>query len=92
MFAFRLGIESAAIKWLADISDGDARTALSNLQLILSYFDKNSSKIVTVEDIEDKLKVSQENSTFQHGSQLTTSFRYRGPIFYMTKLEKNTIT
>lgn len=89
MFAFRLGIESAAIKWIADISDGDARTALSNLQLILSYFDKNSSKIVTAEDIEDKLKVSQFSF---HVSQLTTSFHYRGLIFYMTRLEKNTIT
>ncbi|XP_050306815.1 ATPase WRNIP1-like isoform X2 [Anthonomus grandis grandis] len=51
-----LAIESKALKWMADISDGDARTALSNMQLILQYFDKNSNKIVNVADIEEKLK------------------------------------
>ncbi|CAG9767515.1 unnamed protein product [Ceutorhynchus assimilis] len=51
-----LAIKRSALKWMADISDGDARTALGNLQLVLTYFDKNSNKTVTVEDIEEKLK------------------------------------
>ncbi|XP_076270476.1 ATPase WRNIP1-like [Rhynchophorus ferrugineus] len=51
-----LAIETKALKWLADISDGDARDALSNLQLILNYFHDNENKIITVKDVEDKLK------------------------------------
>lgn len=51
-----LAIENTALRWIADISDGDARAALSNLQLVLHYFDKSSNKIITIKDVEDKLK------------------------------------
>ncbi|XP_030755186.1 ATPase WRNIP1-like [Sitophilus oryzae] len=51
-----LTIEYKALKWLADISDGDARDALSNLQLVINYFNEHPDKIVTVKDVEDKLK------------------------------------
>ncbi|KAJ8982030.1 hypothetical protein NQ317_007740 [Molorchus minor] len=52
-----VAIESTALQWLADISDGDARIALTNLQLVLQN-SNNNGKIITVEDIKDGIKKS----------------------------------
>jgi replication-associated recombination protein RarA len=41
---------------LADISDGDARIALGNLQLVMQY-NEDKSKIITINDIKEKIKV-----------------------------------
>ncbi|XP_074030809.1 ATPase WRNIP1 [Leptinotarsa decemlineata] len=49
-------IQSSALQWLADISDGDARIALNNLQLILQHADKG--KLLKVDDIKENLKKS----------------------------------
>lgn len=51
-----MSIEGSALQWLADISDGDARIALGNLQLVLQY-NENSKKVITIEDIKEKIKV-----------------------------------
>lgn len=47
------------MQWLADMSDGDARIALGNLELVVQHM-KNSStkKIIETEDIKDGIKVS----------------------------------
>ncbi|KAJ8934643.1 hypothetical protein NQ314_013242 [Rhamnusium bicolor] len=52
-----VAIESSALKWLADISDGDARIALGNLQLVIQH-SNNNGKIINVEDIKDGIKKS----------------------------------
>ncbi|KAJ8961241.1 hypothetical protein NQ318_008924 [Aromia moschata] len=52
-----VAIESSALKWLADISDGDARIALTNLQLVLQN-SNNDGKIITIEDIKNGIKKS----------------------------------
>ncbi|KAF5303072.1 hypothetical protein FQR65_LT08401 [Abscondita terminalis] len=52
-----LGIDKSAITWLADISGGDARIALSNLQLVLQY-NKNKNAIIKVDDIKDGIQKS----------------------------------
>ncbi|XP_060517240.1 ATPase WRNIP1-like isoform X2 [Cylas formicarius] len=51
-------IELKALKWLADISDGDARIALGNLQLTLQHCSSTKDKIITTEDIENQIKKS----------------------------------
>ncbi|EFA03020.2 ATPase WRNIP1 [Tribolium castaneum] len=50
-------VQADALKWLADISDGDARIALGNLQLVLQY-NEDKNKVVTIEDIKEKIKKS----------------------------------
>lgn len=45
-----------AITWLADTSDGDARIALSNLQLVIQH-NSEKDKLLTIEDIKDGIKV-----------------------------------
>ncbi|KAF2903706.1 hypothetical protein ILUMI_02463 [Ignelater luminosus] len=52
-----LGIQKSAITWLADTSDGDARIALSNLQLVLQH-NSEKNKLLTVDDIKDGIKKS----------------------------------
>lgn len=49
-------IEGPALQWLADISDGDARIALGNLQLVLQY-NESSNTLITIDDIKEKIKV-----------------------------------
>lgn len=51
-----IAIHDAALSWLADISDGDARIALSNLQIILQSNDSPKT-VITIKDIEEKIKV-----------------------------------
>ncbi|XP_017775448.1 PREDICTED: ATPase WRNIP1-like [Nicrophorus vespilloides] len=53
-----LTIELDALNWIADTSDGDARIALSNLQLLLQQNDLDKNKLITVEDIKDGIKKS----------------------------------
>ena len=55
-----IAVQADALKWLADISDGDARIALGNLQLVLQ-FHETKSKVVTIEDIKEKIKVLKQN-------------------------------
>ncbi|XP_066261633.1 ATPase WRNIP1-like isoform X2 [Euwallacea similis] len=52
----RLAIQENALKWIAEVSDGDARSALNNLELIMNYYHKIPGHVVTIKDIEDKLK------------------------------------
>ncbi|XP_066147383.1 ATPase WRNIP1-like [Euwallacea fornicatus] len=52
----RLTIQENALKWIAEVSDGDARSALNNLELIMNYYHKIPDHVVTISDIEDKLK------------------------------------
>lgn len=54
-----MAIEDTALKWIADISDGDARTALNNLQLVISYFHQMPTKIIKTADVENNLKNNQ---------------------------------
>lgn len=54
-----MAIENTALKWIADISDGDARTALNNLQLVISYFHQMPTKIIKIADVESNLKNNQ---------------------------------
>ncbi|XP_028130501.2 ATPase WRNIP1-like [Diabrotica virgifera virgifera] len=49
-------IEDEALKWLADVSDGDARIALNNLQLVIQH--NENGKVITVGDIKEGLKKS----------------------------------
>lgn len=50
------GIESKALTWLADISDGDARIALGNLELVVQHkYDANT--VISVDDIKEEIKV-----------------------------------
>ncbi|RZC38371.1 ATPase WRNIP1-like, partial [Asbolus verrucosus] len=53
---FNINIDDA-LKWLADISDGDARIALGNLQIALQY-NEDKKKLITIEDIKEKIKKS----------------------------------
>ncbi|CAH1998652.1 unnamed protein product [Acanthoscelides obtectus] len=50
-------IQQDALKWLADISDGDARIALTNLQLVVQD-SHNKNKSISVKDIEEGIKKS----------------------------------
>lgn len=52
-----MSIEKSALQWLADISDGDARIALTNLQLILQH-NSESNTLITVDDIKEGMKKS----------------------------------
>jgi putative ATPase len=52
-----IAVDDDALKWLADISDGDARIALGNLQLVVQY-NEDKSKIITINDIKEKIKKS----------------------------------
>lgn len=56
MFFYRLAIQKSAVVWLADTSDGDARIALSNLQMVLQH-NSEQHKLLTVDDIKDGIKV-----------------------------------
>nr|CAI5824064.1 unnamed protein product [Callosobruchus analis] len=50
-------IEQEALKWLADVSDGDARIALTNLQLVVQ--DSHSKKkSISMKDIQEGIKKS----------------------------------
>ncbi|GLV41533.1 hypothetical protein CBL_06762 [Carabus blaptoides fortunei] len=53
----RLSIEKSALTWLADTSDGDARIALTNLQLVLQH-NTESNCLLSVEDIKEGIKKS----------------------------------
>lgn len=59
-FVFSLAIESTALQWLADISDGDARIALGNLQMVIQDKTGKDGKVVTVDDIKEGVKVIDE--------------------------------
>lgn len=52
----RLSIEKSALVWLADTCDGDARIALTNLQLVLQH-NTEKNTLLSVEDIKDGIKV-----------------------------------
>uniref|UniRef100_A0A1Y1KPP1 AAA+ ATPase domain-containing protein n=1 Tax=Photinus pyralis TaxID=7054 RepID=A0A1Y1KPP1_PHOPY len=52
-----INIEKSALEWLADTSDGDARIALSNLQLVLQH-NTDENVLVTVDMIKDGIKKS----------------------------------
>lgn len=51
----QLGIEKTALKWLADTSDGDARIALGNLQLVLQH-NNNHEGLISLDDIKEGVK------------------------------------
>ncbi|KAI4464658.1 werner helicase-interacting protein 1 family member [Holotrichia oblita] len=55
---FGLAIKKSALQWLADVSDGDARIALSNLQLVVQHNTLDTDKIIAVEDIQEGIKKS----------------------------------
>lgn len=57
-----LAIENTALQWLADISDGDARIALSNLQLVIQDSLNEMGKTITVSDIKEGLKVFKKDN------------------------------
>lgn len=54
---FRMTIESTALQWLADISDGDARIALGNLQIVIQDNSDKKGKIISIGDIKEGVKV-----------------------------------
>lgn len=60
----RLIIELQTLNWLAEICDGDARVALSSLQLSIQAkdpgdeFETSGPTVVSLEDIKDGIKVS----------------------------------
>lgn len=53
---FSTAIDSEAITWLAEISDGDARIALGNLELVLQHKGIENT-LITIEDIKEEIKV-----------------------------------
>ncbi|GJQ85608.1 hypothetical protein Trydic_g20158 [Trypoxylus dichotomus] len=55
---FGIAIKKSALRWLADVSDGDARIALSNLQLVLQHNTSEVDKVISIEDIQDGIKKS----------------------------------
>lgn len=63
-----LSIEKEALTWLADTSDGDARIALGNLELVLQHVKNNSesciNNVINIDHIKEGIKVSvyTENS------------------------------
>ncbi|KAL1491088.1 hypothetical protein ABEB36_011738 [Hypothenemus hampei] len=55
----QIEISGEALKFIADVSDGDARIALNNLELVLQYYERNpQSSAISLKDVEDKLKKS----------------------------------
>ncbi|KAF5287724.1 hypothetical protein FQA39_LY15744 [Lamprigera yunnana] len=52
-----LAIHKSAITWVAEVSDGDARIALTNLQLVLQHNNK-TDRIINIDDIKDSIKKS----------------------------------
>ncbi|KAK5645768.1 hypothetical protein RI129_004232 [Pyrocoelia pectoralis] len=52
-----VNIEKSALIWLAETSDGDARIALSNLQLVLQH-NTNQNFVITVDVIKEGIKKS----------------------------------
>lgn len=58
-FFVSLTIKRDALQWLADMSDGDARIALGNLELVVQHIKStsNSKKLIEVDDIKDGIKV-----------------------------------
>ncbi|XP_057668297.1 ATPase WRNIP1-like [Diorhabda carinulata] len=52
-----LSIENEALKWLADVSDGDARIALNNLQLVIQH-NKDGGDVINIDDIKEGMKKS----------------------------------
>ncbi|CAH0558352.1 unnamed protein product [Brassicogethes aeneus] len=53
----RTAIEEEALQWLCDISDGDARIALSNLQVIFQHCDEKG-KVIKLDDVKEQVKKS----------------------------------
>ncbi|XP_018336143.1 ATPase WRNIP1 [Agrilus planipennis] len=53
----RLFVTTSAIEWLSNISDGDARIAINNLELVLKD-NNHDNKIITVADIKERVKKS----------------------------------
>lgn len=54
-----LVIHENALTYLADTSDGDARIGLSNLQLVLQYYNSaGTNKVITEDDIKEAIKKS----------------------------------
>ncbi|CAH1183136.1 unnamed protein product [Phaedon cochleariae] len=51
----KVSIESAALQFLADFCDGDARIALNNLQLVIQH-NNSSGKLISIEDIKEGVK------------------------------------
>lgn len=64
---FSLSIEKEALTWLADTSDGDARIALGNLELVLQHLKNNDSSstnnVINIDNIKDGIKVSNYSKT-----------------------------
>lgn len=56
VITFSICIEKATLSWLADISDGDARIALNNLQMVVQH-NNSINKLISVQDVKDGIKV-----------------------------------
>lgn len=54
--SFSSAIDEEAIIWIADVSDGDARIALGNLEMIM-HQEMLSNTVITLDIIKDKIKV-----------------------------------
>lgn len=60
----RIAVEESSLKWLSEISDGDARIALNSLQLAMESIDSKCDKIsdlklLTLDSIRDGIKVKK---------------------------------
>lgn len=59
---YSISIKRDALQWLADMSDGDARIALGNLELVVQHIkNTNAKKVIVTEDIKDGIKVLKQN-------------------------------
>lgn len=58
-FRGKFTIDDETIKWLAEISDGDARIALNSLQMAIQSKTEPNAKI-TLSDIKESIKVFQQ--------------------------------
>lgn len=62
-FVIEYGITSECLKWIADISDGDARIALNSLEMCIKQAkvmktDENENKLITLDDVKEGVKKS----------------------------------
>lgn len=58
LFFSSISIKRDALQWLADVSDGDARIALGNLELVVQHVKNiHVKKLIEIEDIKDGIKV-----------------------------------
>lgn len=91
LFSFSLSIKRDALQWLADMSDGDARIALGNLELVVQHVKStHTKKLIETDDIKDGIKVLKQTNICTSD----TSFDYtcRNPTCFTTEREKNITT